>query len=281
MQQREILITGCSSGIGLCAAETLRQRGFRVFATARRADDVERLQSLGFEACQLDLDDSDSIRCAVEWVLSQSGGTLYALFNNGAYGQPGAVEDLSRDTLRQQFETNFFGTHELTCRIIPVMRRQGYGRIIQNSSILGLITMRYRGAYNASKFALEGLTDTLRQELHGTAIHVSLIEPGPITSHFRANAYRKFIDNIDTEHSAHSVVYKGVRRRLAGDSSQQAPFTLGPDAVVRALIHALDSKRPRPRYYVTLPTWFFGYLRRLLPTRILDWALLKASGREN
>ncbi|MBF0585244.1 MAG: SDR family NAD(P)-dependent oxidoreductase, partial [Magnetococcales bacterium] len=187
-----ILITGCSSGIGQCVAHGLKQRGYRVFATARQLKDVERLQQDGFETCQLDLDDSDSIRNAVEWVLTQTGGTLYALFNNGAYGQPGAVEDISRAALRAQFETNLFGTHELTSLLLPVMRRQGYGRVLQNSSVLGFVALPYRGAYVASKFALEGLTDTLRLEWRNSGIHFSLIEPGPIQTAFRQNATRAF-----------------------------------------------------------------------------------------
>jgi len=185
---RSILISGCSSGIGRCVARGLRARGYRVFATARQAADVASLQAEGFEACGLDLADSASIHAAVATVLAATGGTLYALFNNGAYGQPGAVEDLGRGILRRQFESNVFGGLELTNLIIPVMRRQGYGRIIQNSSVLGFVAMSYRGAYNASKYAIEGLTDTLRLELAGSGIEVVLIEPGPISSRFRHNA---------------------------------------------------------------------------------------------
>ncbi|WP_286238427.1 SDR family oxidoreductase [Neptuniibacter halophilus] len=278
-----ILITGCSSGIGYYCATALHQEGFRVFATARNPDDVARLQAQGLNSYPLDLDDPDSIRAALDWVLQQTGGTLDALFNNGAYGQPGAVEDLSRDVLRQQFETNLFGTHELTCEALKVMRHQGYGRIIQNSSVLGLITMKYRGAYNASKFALEGLTDTLRQELAGSDIHISLIEPGPVESAFRDNAYIAFKQNITTQGSAHEAIYQAVERRLAKqkESGKSDPFTLGPEAVCKPLRHALTSARPKPRYYVTTPTWLLGILRRLLPTRALDWVLLKVSDDEN
>lgn len=274
-----VLVTGCSSGIGRCAAEGLRARGYRVFATARRAADVDALASEGFEALHLDLADSASIGAAVESVFERTGGTLYGLFNNGAYGQPGAVEDLSRDVLRNQFETNFFGWHELTCRVIPAMRRQGSGRIIQNSSVLGLVALKYRGAYNASKFALEGLTDTLRLELAGSGIHVSLIEPGPIESRFRANAYEAFRRNIDTAASAHREAYAGVERRLA-QQDDEPPFTLPPTAVLRKVIHALESRRPKPRYYVTVPTYVFAALKRTLPHRGLDGLLLWLSNRE-
>ncbi len=266
---RTILITGCSSGIGLCAAEQLKARGYRVFATARHNDDVSRLLSLGLESLQLDLRDSDSIRQAVATVLERTQGELYALFNNGAYGQPGAVEDLRREVLRAQFETNLFGWVELTNLILPVMRRQGYGRIIHNSSILGLVAMPLRGAYNASKFALEGLTDTLRQELVGTNIHVSLIAPGPILSRFRQNSLAILHQTIDIQNSPHRLRYETMLARLS-KPGPAAPFTLPPEAVVKKLLHALEKPRPKPRYYVTFPTHLFALLRRVLRARSLD-----------
>lgn len=271
---QSVLITGCSSGIGYCVAQGLKQRGYRVFATARKADDVARLQGEGFESCVLDLTDSASIQQALGWVLKQTGGTLYALFNNGAYGQPGAVEDLSRAVLREQFETNLFGWHELTTLVIPVMRRQGYGRIIQNSSVLGFVAMSYRGAYNASKYALEGLTDTLRLELKGSGILLSLIEPGPIRSKFRDNGLLQYQRNIKPEHSPHRYTYLALEARLR-KQGPAVPFTLGPEAVLKAVIHALEAKRPKIRYYVTVPTHLFAFLRRILPFRWLDWLLGK------
>lgn len=280
MGNKSILITGCSSGIGLCVAEGLKARGWRVFASARKAEDVAMLQQRGLEALQLNLADSDSINAAVDEVLQRSDGTLYALFNNGAYGQPGAVEDLSRAVLREQFENNLFGTHELTCKLLPVMRRQGYGRIIQNSSVLGVIALPFRGAYNSSKYALEGLTDTLRLELHGSGIHVSLIEPGPIESRFRANAFAMYQKNIDREQSFFRDTYQRMENRLT-KVGPTAPFTLPPEAVLEKVIHALESPRPRARYYVTFPTWLFGTLKRLLPTRGLDWVLRRVSRGEN
>lgn len=276
---KSILITGCSTGIGYCVAHGLRDRGYRVFATARRAEDVETLGNEGFEALQLDLDDSESIQNAVTDILNRTGGTLDALFNNGAYGQMGAVEDLNREALRAQFETNVFGWVELTNRVIPVMRQQGHGRIIQNSSVLGFAAMPYRGAYNASKFAIEGFTDTLRQELTTTAtdIHISLVEPGPIISQFRANAYKVFKAFIDTEHSIHQQQYQSMIDRLT-KKGPSAPFTLGPEAVLEKVIHALESPKPKIRYYVTVPTYLFGYLKRLLSFRMMDRVLLYASG---
>ena len=275
--KKSILITGCSSGIGLCVAEGLQQRGYRVFATARRPADVEALKEKGLEALTLDVTDDDSIDEAVEEILSRTGGTLYALFNNAAYGQPGAVEDLSREVLRAQFETNLFGWHALTRKLIPVMRQQGEGRIIKNSSVLGLIVLPFRGAYNASKFALEGLSDTLRLELEGTNIHVSLIEPGPIRSKFRDNAHAAFKKNIDAENSVYREHYAAMETRLKKEGDGM-PFTLPPEAVLKRVIHALESKRPQVRYYVTFPTYLFGTLRRLLPYRWLDRLLLKVSG---
>jgi NAD(P)-dependent dehydrogenase (short-subunit alcohol dehydrogenase family) len=275
---RSILITGCSSGIGLaCARGLVRRGGWRVIASARRAEDVERLRGEGLAAVRLDLDDPLSIAAALAETLSLTGGRLDALFNNGAYGQPGAVEDLTREALRAQLETNLLGWHDLTCRVIPLMRAQGAGRIVQNSSVLGLITLPYRGAYVASKFALEGLTDTLRIELTGTGIQVSLIEPGPILSRFRENAHAAFRARVDATASPHREAYARAEARLAKEGPA-APFTLPPEAVLTKLIHAIESPRPRARYYVTVPTHLFGLLRRVLPTRAMDWALLKVSG---
>lgn len=276
---KAVLITGCSSGIGECVARGLKTRGYRVFASARKSTDVARLEKEGFEAMRLDLRDAESIENALSTVLERTGDTLYALFNNGAYGQPGAVEDLRTDVLRAVFETNFFGWHDLTCRVLPVMRRQGYGRIIQNSSVLGLVALKWRGAYNASKFALEGLTDTLRMELEGTGIHVSLIEPGPIESRFRQNAYEAFKANIDVENSPHRESYRRVEARLAAEDASQ-PFSLSGEAVLDKVVHALESARPKPRYYVTVPTYALGFLRRLLSTRWLDAAMRRVSGGE-
>ena len=274
MLNKSILITGCSSGIGLCVAVGLKARGYRVFATARKETDVQQLAAAGLESLRLDLADSGSIAAAVDEVLSRTDGILDALFNNGAYGQPGAVEDLSRDVLRAQFETNLFGWHELTNRVLPVMRRQGHGRIIQNSSVLGFVALRYRGAYNASKYALEGLSDTLRLELTGTDIHVSLLEPGPVTSRFRENAFRAYQENIIPDSSVHRDKYLAMETRLKTEGPV-VPFTLPPEAVLKKVIHALESRHPRARYYVTFPTYLFGFLKRVLSTRLLDKVLNK------
>lgn len=270
-----ILITGCSSGIGLYCAQALHKRGYLVVASCRKLEDVERLKGLGLHCVQLDLACTQSIQKGLNEALIITNGRLDALFNNGAYGQPGAVEDLPTEALRKQFEVNLFGWHELTCQVIQVMRKQSSGRIIQNSSVLGLVCLPYRGAYNASKFALEGLTDTLRMELKETKIQISLIEPGPIESKFRVNALKAFINNIDIESSAHKKNYLAQQQRLESQTKPQ-PFTLGPEAVLKSLLHALESKRAKPRYYVTFPTYLFGYLKRILSTRMLDKLLSKS-----
>ncbi|HHH44821.1 MAG TPA: SDR family NAD(P)-dependent oxidoreductase [Gammaproteobacteria bacterium] len=274
-----VFITGCSTGIGYCVAHGLKKRGYRVIASARRSMDVERLQQEGLECLQLDLDRPESIQRAVQELADLSENRIYGLFNNAGFGQPGAVEDLSREALRAQFETNVFGTLELTNRILPWMRQAGEGRIIQNSSVLGFVSLAYRGAYNASKYALEGLYDTLRLELAGTDIHAILIEPGPIESRFRANAFAAYKKNIDVEHSAHRAAYLAMENRLLKEGPA-VPFTLPPEAVLDKVSRALESKRPAPRYYVTIPTWLFGGLKRVLSSRALDRVLLRVSGDE-
>ena len=267
--QRCVLITGCSSGIGRHVALGLNARGYRVFATARKQEDVEILMEEGLESVQLDIANSASIQNAFATVMQQTSGKLYALFNNAAFGISGAVEDLTRDALRDIFEANLFGTHELTRLVIPVMRMQGEGRIIQNSSLLGFVALKYRGAYIATKFALEGLSDTLRMELSGTNIFVSLIEPGPIESDFRKNAYAAYKRYIDKDNSIHREIYQQTEERLQTEGPV-VPFTLGPEAVLNKVIHALESKNPGVRYYVTFPAYLFGYLKRVLPDRLMD-----------
>lgn len=273
---KTVLITGSSTGIGYHAAHTLKQAGYRVFATARKPEDVATLITQGFESVQLDLASTDSITNAVQHINALTNGKIDVLFNNGAYGQPGAIEDLPTDALRAQFEANFFGWHELTRQIIPLMRKNNRGRIIQNSSVLGLVCMKYRGAYNASKFAIEGLTDTLRLELRDSPIKVSLIEPGPIVSQFRANALAAFLANIDINNSVHQQDYQLQQNRL-GKKEVSNKFTLGPEAVTKALLHAIESDKPKIRYYVTFPTYLFAFLKRLLPFKILDNILSKSS----
>ena len=271
MTERSILITGCSSGIGRDAALGLRARGWRVFASCRQQADCDRLIAEGFDSPRLDYDDPTSIETALAEVLDRTGGRLDALFNNGAYALPGALEDLPTEGLRAIFETNLFGWHDLTRRVIPVMRAQGHGRIVNCSSVLGLVTLKWRGAYVATKFALEGLSDTLRLEMRGTGIHVSLIEPGPVTSRIRENSIPHFERWIDWENSPRAEQYRQNLLKRLYNKSGPDPFELPPSAVTKRLAHAVSARRPRPRYYVTAPTHFAGLMRRLLSSRALDW----------
>ena len=272
--ERTILITGCSSGIGLDAARGLRARGWRVFATCRQEPDCERLRGEGLESFVLDYADEASVEAAVAEVVSRTGGKLDALYNNGAFACPGAVEDLPRGALREIFETNLFGYHDLTRRVIPLMRAQGAGRIINCSSVLGLVGMKWRGAYVATKFAMEGLTDVLRIEMADTGIKVILIEPGPIGTAIREKAIPHFERWIDWENSARAEEYKPLRARLY-EAGPKDKWELPASAVTEKLIHALESPRPKARYYVTTPTHLMGFLRRILPTRVLDWVIAK------
>ncbi|MBO0347113.1 SDR family oxidoreductase [Roseibium sp. CAU 1637] len=279
--KRTVLITGCSSGIGLNAARLLRGRDWRVFATARKQQDVDELAAQGFEAFRLDYEEPESLKTVLMAVLERTDGRLDALFNNGAYAIPGALEDISPEALQTLFQANFFGWHELTRLVVPVMRAQGSGRIVQCSSILGFIAMPFRGAYTASKFALEGYTDTLRMELAGTGIHVSLIEPGPIDTAFTANAldnFDRWIGDEGMQSSVHLSAYKKRRKRM--EAGEPGPFKLPATAVVKQLLHALEAKKPKARYYVTIPTHLLGGLKRLLPTALLDRFLLRAAKSE-
>ena len=273
MDQKTILITGCSSGIGYDAAFGLRDRGWRVFATCRKQKDVETLIAQGFESFPLDYADDASIETALSNVMCATNGRLDALFNNGAFACPGAVEDLPRAALRSVFETNFFGYHDLIQKVIPIMRKQGHGRIINCSSVLGMVVLPWRGAYNASKFALEGLTHTLRIEMRDTPIHIILIQPGPITTKIRENAIPHFEKWIDWKVSYRAMQYeKTFLKRLYEDQGKDR-FELPPSAVTKKLIQSLEAKNPRPCYYVTVPTYLMDVLRRILPIRALDWVI--------
>lgn len=268
---KNVLVTGCSTGIGRCVADGLKERGFKVYATARKEKDVEVLKQASFEALMLNLTDSNSIKSAVDTLLDKTNGRVYGLVNNAAYGLTGAVEDLPIESLRQQFETNVFGTQELTNFIIPVMRQQNEGRIIQISSVLGFVTMKYRGAYCASKYTLESLSDAMRYELSDTNIKISLIEPGPIKSEFRNNVVTQFNKTIDKENSIHKEAYHKMEQEVG----KPVPFTLGPEAVLKKVVHALESDKPKARYYVTFPTYLFALFKRILPSSLLDKILIR------
>jgi short-subunit dehydrogenase len=265
---RSVLITGCSSGIGMASAVAMKQRGWRVLATARKSEDLAQLQALGFDAIPLELANPGSVAECAATALQLTGGKLTGIVNNAAYGQIGAVEDLSGDLLRYQFEVNVIGTHDLTRRLIPAMRANGQGRIVQVSSVLGIMSAPYRGAYCASKFALEGLTDALRMELHGSGIEVSLIEPGPVRTKFLDTALAAFKANINIAESVHRLAYE---KRLAGmEKGGKQTFKVEPEEVAKRVILALENKRPKARYFVTLPTHAANILKRGLPTFALD-----------
>lgn len=276
MPPTSILITGCSTGIGHTAALALKARGYRVFAGARKAADVEALRAQGLESVHLDVNDSVSMQRTLDDILQRTGGTLDALFNNAGFLQAGAIEDLSREMIRTQFETNVFGAMELTRLVLPIMRKQGHGRIIQNSSILGVITLPLYGAYNASKFALEGFSRTLRQELFDTNIHVSLINPGPITSKLRDNAFTQYQASLAKQPQlAHEHAYKKMEETYFNPSPRDAQAMQHPNEVVKKLIHALESKRPKLHYFIGLPAQAISILQHVLPEAFLDWLIVK------
>lgn len=274
--KRTIIVTGASSGIGAHCARALRAEGWRVFATARKSADIDALAADGLEALYLDYREAESIAALFSEVMERTGGRLDALFNNGAYSQAGAVEDLSVGAIREQFEANFFGWHDLTQRAVPVMRGQGSGRIVHCSSILGLVPYRFRGAYAASKHAVEGLMLCQRIELKGSGVHVSLIEPGPVRSKIASNGLPWFLKNVDHAKSVHREAYAAELRRLeAGGSVSRAKP--GPEAVHAVLRHALLSRRPRPHYVVTWPARIAVALARVLPAGLLYRMLARSS----
>jgi short-subunit dehydrogenase len=271
---QNILITGCSSGIGLQTALTLKENNYKVYASARKEKDVEILRNLGFETFRIDVRNKEDITYAIDTII-KNDLKLDAVFNNAGYGQPGAVEDLSVDTLKKQFNTNFFGLHEVTLQVMSLFRKQGFGKIIQHSSVLGIVSLKYRGAYNASKYAIEGITDTLRQEVLGSNIFISTINTGPVTSKFRENALMKFNKNIVIEGSFFEEVYKKeLKVRLESDDNN-APFNLPASSVAKVVLKIMETKKPKPRYYVTKATYILGFLKRILSTSLMDKLLNK------
>jgi short-subunit dehydrogenase len=266
-----ILITGCSTGIGLETAQYLKYKGYQVFTTARQEKDVEKLKSLGFEAFLLDVREKQTIENTLKSILAITGGTLDVVFNNAGFGQPGAIEDLRTEVLKEQFDTNVFGLHEVTIQVLPIMRAQGYGKIIQHSSVLGLISLKFKGAYNASKYAIEGLTDTLRQELLDTSIQATVLNTGPVLSEFRETAKQKARDNIDIEHSR----FKSSYEEHLSSVKSTVPFTLKAVEVAKVVESIIKSKDIKPRYYITKATYILGYLKRVISTSLLDKILNK------
>ena len=270
--KKSILVTGSSSGIGLCVARDLHELGWNVIATCRDIKDCEILTNqYGLSSTVIDYSDEETITSGFNYALEKTNGKIDVLFNNGAYGLPSLVEDIPVDSLRNIFETNFFGWHSLTNKVIPLMKAQGSGRIIQNSSILGFMALKYRGAYTATKYAVEGLSDTLRMETEKHNIKVILIQPGPITTKFRENSYTQFKKSIRWEKSDNKEIYsKIIIPRLEDKNPKKIAFELLPDAVSKAVIHACTSKKPKIRYRVTWATIIMMYLKRLLTDKLFD-----------
>jgi short-subunit dehydrogenase len=270
---QNIVITGCSTGIGLETAKYLQAHGYKVYPTVRDEKDVPLLQTMGFEhVMKLDVRNANEITQVINTVI-QKDGKIDTWFNNAGFGQPGAIEDIETQFLREQFETNVFGLHECTRQIIPIMRQQGYGKIIQHSSILGLISLLGRGSYNASKYAIEGLTDTLRLELEGSNIYAVLLNTGPITSDFRKNAMQKLKENVDIENS---VFKESYLKNLSADKSK-VPFNQEAIAVAKVVHQIIVAKKPKPRYYITKASYLLAYVKRMVSTSFLD-VLLKKIG---
>jgi len=268
---QNIVITGCSTGIGLATAQYLKSEGYKVYPTVRNEKYLPVLRAMGFDnVMKLDVREEKEISEVINTVLNEDG-KIDVWFNNAGFGQAGALEDITTGTLREQFETNVFGLHECTRQIIPVMRKQGYGKIIQHSSVLGLVSLMGRGSYNASKYAIEGLTDTLRLELKDTKIYPVLLNTGPVTSSFRKNAMQKLKENVNIENSVFSEYYK---KNLEAEKSK-VPFNEEAISVAKIVHKIILAKKPKPRYYITKATYLLGYLKRILSTSVLDKILNK------
>ena len=266
---KSVLITGCSSGLGLYMAESLQRDGWMVFATARKEHDIENLKSKGFDTYYLDVTDSGSIEKLVKYVSEKTDGKLYALINNAGCGYSGALEDITRDTMRNQFEVNVFGVHELTNQVIPIFRKNKTGRIVNISSAAGRFSTPFMGAYSASKFALEALSDALRFELRNTGIKISIIEPGPLKSDFSKNALTLFQNQIKPPENSHykDIYEKMGKYRRTKETKKNIP---GPEALYKKIKHALESKSPKIRYLITKEAYLASYLKRVFPDKLLD-----------
>ena len=271
MKKQTILITGCShGGIGYATAKYLKEQGHQVFASARQQKDVDALRNEGFETYLIDVNNYNQVDLSLADILKKTNGTLDVVFNNAGFGQAGAIEDVDTKYLREEFETNFFALHNLTCQAIKIMRKQGYGKIIQHSSVFGLVYSKYRGPYIASKYAVEGLTDTLRLELEGSNIHISTLNTGPITSKFRENMV-KTAKNIDINNSYHKEEYE----KMLKWQHKKIPFNEPAISVAKVVEKIIDAKKPKARYHITKATWIFVALKRILPTGMLDKVLAR------
>lgn len=252
----------------------MRDRGWTVWPTARSDKDLDQLREQGFDPVNLDISKEESVSAASADILERSGGELGGLVNNAGFAQPGAVEDLTRDLLRYQFEVNVFGMQQLTNALLPALRRGGGGRIVQISSIYGLMSVPVVGAYCASKYAMEALSDALRVELRGTGVYVSLIEPGAIITEFRRNAVNAG-ESAAYEASRFTSAYEKEMARRKKQRPTPNFFKRPPEDVAKKIQHALESPRPHSRYRVTPTAHIAAFLKRLLPTQAFDPLLYK------
>lgn len=275
VENKSVLVTGCSSGIGAATAHVLREAGWRVIPTARKDADLERLKREGFEPLALDLSDSSSVQAASSELLGRLVGQLGALVNNAGFAQVGAVEDVGREALRQQFEVNVFGLQELTNSLIPAFRGQGWGRIVNISSVYGRITAPMAGSYCASKYALEALSDAMRIELRGSGVAVSIVEPGPIVTSFRKNAAAQASASLNAEESRFGAMYEKEVERRKKQLKRPDLFTRPPEEVAVKIRHALESRRPKVRYCVTIPAYVGVFASRFLPASLRDRMLAR------
>ena len=261
-----VLITGCSTGIGRATAERLAKRGLTVYATARRLESIEDLKAAGCKTLALDVTDEDSMRAAVAAV-EEAEGAVGALVNNAGYSQSGAVETVAPEDVRRQFETNVFGLLRMCQFVLPGMRRQGEGRIVNVSSMGGKLTFPGGGVYHATKHAVEAISDAMRFEVKGFGVDVSIIEPGLIKSHFAETA----VGSVSHEDGPYAEFNIAVSAATTG--AYEGPFGKlggGPEAVAKAIEKAITARRPRPRYPVTLSARVFMTQHALLPDRAWD-----------
>ena len=274
MKTKNILITGCSSGIGKNVAITLHNKGWRVFATCRSKTDCTFFTKLGIESFPLDLLKEESINCAVNLVKEKTKSQLDVLFNNGAYAIPGAIQDIPRSAMREIFEVNVFGQIDLINRCIPLMMNSDYPKVINCSSVLGFISLPYRGLYSATKYSIEALTDALRRENYDSKIKFVLIQPGPINTDIKKKSIKHFEKWIDWKKSVHQKTYENkVIKRLYDNNYKDSfnVYELQPDEVTKILINVLNSKKPKARYKITIQTKIAQIMTKLLPTNTLDW----------
>jgi NAD(P)-dependent dehydrogenase (short-subunit alcohol dehydrogenase family) len=266
---RAVLITGCSTGIGRETAEHLVSRRWRVYATARRLESIKELGEAGCKILELDVTDDESMRAAVAEVEDRDGA-VFALVNNAGYGQEGAVEEVSMNDVRRQFETNVFGLARMTQLVLPGMRRQGAGRIVNISSMGGKLTFPGGGAYHASKYAVEALSDALRFEVRGFGVHVSVVEPGTIKTRFgdTATSSVEHLQDPESPYAAFNQVL--VERINDAYEGKLARFAAPPEAVAKVIAKAISARRPRTRYRVTLAARMMLATRKVMPDRGWD-----------